>query len=105
MLRTFELHEYRPNRGAPPHYVVAEGRGDRGSKLYDGVTTDGSQRVWQSSDAAAIMRQTIEREHGLDLYVLRMYADGNIEEVSWPKGWTPPVITDKPADAPGVGTW
>jgi hypothetical protein len=103
MLRTFELHEYRPKNGTKPHYVVAEKRAN--IKAYDGITTDGTQRVWESADAAAIMRQAIENEHGLDLYVLRMYADGGLEEVSWPKGWVPPVITDKPADAPGVGTW
>jgi hypothetical protein len=106
MLRVFELHEYKPARNSPlPHFAIAERKGASG--LFEGVTTGDDQHVWANADDAAAVRNVIEKKHGLDLYVLKLYANGAIEEISWPKG-TPGKSRLEPepkVHTPGAGTW
>lgn len=101
MLRTFELHEYRPQKNSLlPHFAIAE-KNDSAFG-FNGITADGEKNVWTNPDDAAAVRDAIEKEHGLDLYVLRLYADGQIEEVSWPKD-VPRLLGA--IETPDAGTW
>lgn len=105
MLRTFELHEYRPKKSSIlPHFVIAERNGESG--LFEGVTVDDEKRVWNNADDAAQLRHTIEKEHGLNLHILKLHADGAIEEISWPKSDIMKLArAEKPIETPGAGTW
>jgi hypothetical protein len=105
MLRTFELHEYRPKKNSLlPHFVIAERKGTSG--LFEGVTVDDEKRVWTNADDAAQLRSAIEKEHGLDLYVVKLHANGIVEEISWPKSDMMKLArAEKPIETPGAGTW
>lgn len=106
MLRTFELHEYKPKKDSLlPHYAIAERK--EGGGAFEGVTVDGERHVWTNADDAAAVRNCIEKEHWLDLYVLKLHADGAIEEISWPKSH-PGSVRAEPEPkihTPGFGTW
>ena len=95
-LLDFHIPDYQPPKDAAPLFAISRLIGGR----HIGIHRDGVKKVWGIADHAATHRARIEQSHPeLELYVIKIDARGQMEEVSWPKPAPVSIQT------PGAGTW